>query len=144
MANAERAKIFICCGQTENTIEEEVAKEIEKKLEEKGFDPYVACVHIGPEGPVEAIFNELRNSEYLLFIDFKRERLLRQNKQDIGEYVDTEKHRGSLFCNQELAIASFLRIPFIAFQQNGVKEKDGLTKYLQWNPVWFDEIKGRL
>ena len=28
MANAERAKIFICCGQTENTIEEEVAKEI--------------------------------------------------------------------------------------------------------------------
>lgn len=138
MSNELRAKIFISCGQTENTIEEEVAKDIEDKLWDKGFNPYVACTHIGPDGPVEAIFRELMDSEYLIFIDFKRERLFRE---DNGEFNDIEKHRGSLFCNQELAIASFLKIPFIAFQQNGVKEMDGLAEYLQWNPIWFDAPK---
>lgn len=80
------------------------------------------------QGLKENIFSQLSSSEYFLFIDFKRERL-----------EGSELHRGSLFCNQELAIASFLDMPLIAFQERGVKKEDGLLQFLQSNCIQFTD-----
>jgi hypothetical protein len=76
----------------------------------------------------ENIFRELRNSEYFLFVDFKRDPL-----------GDTGLHRGSLFSNQELAVASLLEIDVVAFREKGVKPLDGLMQFLQVNAKEFSD-----
>jgi hypothetical protein len=106
-------------------------------------------------GLTENIFARLRNSEYFVFIDFKRE-----------ELAGTKLHRGSLFSHQELAIAAFLNVDaVIAFQEKGVKADDGMLRFLQanarpfidrdnlpsfvadfvrerhWDPVWKNELE---
>jgi len=139
MVNGLMAKIFVSCGQTEGSIEEEIAKAIKDILGGKGFDPYVAGVRITPTSIRENIFNEIQTSEYFLFIDFAREEIM--DKKPNRETGETKVHRGSLFCHQELAIASFLEIPLIAFQQKGVEERNGLSKYIQWKPVPFEDPK---
>jgi hypothetical protein len=42
-----------------------------------------------------------------------------------------------LFSNQELAIASFIDLPIISFQEEGVKERDGILDTIQANPEKF-------
>lgn len=139
MSDNLRAKIFISCGQTKSSIEEEIAIKIKEILWNEGFDPYLAVVKQHPRSIRENIFNELKTSEYFLFIDFKREKIIEKTRG--GKNEQKKEYRGSLFCHQELAIASFLEIPFIAFQQRGVKEYDGISGYLQWSPVPFDDPK---
>src|SRR5436190_19996924 len=116
-AEPPRARIFISCGQSKESDEPQVAREIAVRLERLGFDPYIAVAEQTLRGVKENIFEQLRKSEYFLFVDFKREFL-----------VGTEPPvcRGSLFSHQELAIASFLDIDVLAFQENGVKRTDGL------------------
>ena len=89
------ARIFISCGQQENTGERKIANDICQKLIEMGFEVYVATQEQSPKGIKENIFWRLDESEYLIFIDFKREQLVS------GEY------KGSLFSHQELAIATY-------------------------------------
>ena len=50
-----------------------------------------------------------------------------------------EVHRGSLFSNQELALASFLEIDVIAAREEGVKREDGILQFLQVNPISFKD-----
>jgi hypothetical protein len=121
-----RAKVFISCGQRKRTEEFETAQKIEAKLIELGFDPYIATEKQTLSGVKESIFPELESSEYFLFIDFKR------------EHLGNEKLcRGSLFSHQELALASYLGKQVIAFQEEGVKQRDGLMGYLQGNAIGF-------
>jgi len=70
----------------------------------------------------------LAASEYFVFVDFKRERL-----------NDTIECRGSLFSHQELAIASFLDLEVLAFQEAGVKQSDGIMGFLQANAISFTD-----
>lgn len=44
-----------------------------------------------------------------------------------------------MFCHQELALASYLDIPLIAFQENGVKKNDGILQLLQANCTPFTD-----
>jgi len=127
-AELPRARIFISCGQSKESDEPQVAREIAARLEKLGFDPYIAVAEQTLRGVKENIFEQLRKSEYFLFVDFKREFL-----------VGTEPQvcRGSLFSHQELAIASFLDIDVLAFQETGVKRTDGLLQFLQANSVTF-------
>ena len=97
--NDLRARVFISCGQSKDTDEPKIAEKISKRLTALGFDPYVAVAQQSLRGLKENIFEQLSRSEYFLFVDFKRERL-----------EGTSDHRGSLFSNQELALASFLEI----------------------------------
>jgi len=131
-----KAKVFISCGQRCGTDEERIAKEIERKLCCLGYEPYRALGEQSPRSVREEIFEELKTSEYFLFIDFKRERLVpfdtSVRKLD-DTFLDDLPHRGSLFTNQELAIASYLELPIIAFQENGVLEKDGIMSCMQLN-----------
>jgi hypothetical protein len=123
-----RARVFISCGQSKTSGEACVASKIRDRLRELGFDPYIAVEEQSLRGLTENVFAQLRTSEYFLFVDFKREKL-----------ADSEFHRGSLFSQQELAIASLLNIEFAAFQEKGVGPLDGIMKFLHANTVEFTD-----
>lgn len=127
-----RARIFISCGQRkEGSDERRIAQLIKVLLEAKGFNAYVATEVHSPGGLWESIFNVLSSSEYFLFIDFKREELKDPSLQE------PNVHRGSLFSHQELAVACYLQIPILAYQEEGVKPNDGILQYVQVNPKPF-------
>jgi hypothetical protein len=123
-----RARVFISCGQSKNSDEVQVAREIGNSLKRLGFDTYIAVDVQDVHGLRENIFAELRNTEYFLFIDFKRDLL-----------GDSGFHRGSLFAHQELAIASLLEIDVVAFREKGVQPLDGLMPFLQVNAKEFSD-----
>jgi hypothetical protein len=121
------ARVFISCGQAKGTDEEQIATQIADRLAHAGFQPYVAVAEQTLAGLTQNIFWRLRNSEYFVFIDFKRELL-----------GGIDVHRGSLFSHQELAIAAFLNFEnLVAFQEAGVKTDDGMIRFLQANAVQF-------
>lgn len=122
-----RARVFISCGQAKGTDEEGIAAEIARRVDELGFDPYIAIQEQTLRGLKANIFARLKNSEYYLFIDFKRERL-----------SDTEC-RGSLFAHQELVLAAYLDIDVLAFQEQGIKKNDGIMQFIQANAVPFGD-----
>jgi hypothetical protein len=127
-AEPPRARVFISCGQSKESDEAQVARDIAARLKELGFDPYIAIAEQTLRGLKENVFEQLRKSEYFLFVDFKRELL-----------TGSDFHRGSLFSQQELAIASLLDIEVAAFQEKGVKPKDGLMQFLQTNTKEFTD-----
>jgi hypothetical protein len=102
--------VFISCGQRPG--EKEIASKIGKLLAERGFSVYVAIdvqtiLEINTE-----IIRELKNSDCYLFVNFRREQ--------IGRETDG-KCRGSLFSNQELAIAYALEFKRILIvNQRGI------------------------
>lgn len=125
-----RAKVFVSCGQKKDTEEVEVARAIAHVLEDLGFEPYIAVQQQTLRGLKENIFSQLTTSEYFLFVDFPRE-----------QFANSSECRGSLFSHQELAIASYLDLQVIAFQQKGVKPLDGMLGILQVNAIPFDDTK---
>jgi hypothetical protein len=131
-----RARVFISCGQTKNSEEVNTAEKIGDRLEHLGFEPYIAVEEQTLLGLTENIFPRLRDSEYFIFVDFKRERLVPR-----GRTVDSRnlQRRGSLFSHQELAVASYLKLPLLAFQEKGVKQDDGILRFLQANATPFTD-----
>jgi len=127
-APALRARVFISCGQRKNSDEVSIVSEIQDRLCTLGFDPYVAVQEQTLRGLKENLFEQLSKSEYFVFVDFKREAL-----------DSSSIHRGSLFCHQELAIASYLDIPVLAFQESGVKTDDGILRFIQANALSFSD-----
>jgi hypothetical protein len=136
MTDNSRARVFISCGQTKDSDELETAHRIRDRLEEMGFDVYVAVEEQTLRGLTENIFPRLRDYEYFVFVDFKREQLVPR-----GRRPSVKAHRGSLFSHQELAIASYLNLPVLAFQEKGVKTDDGILKFLQTNATPFTDRK---
>ncbi len=131
-----KAKVFISCGQHSDE-EKDTAKRIKKALICEGYDPYVAVQDQTVEGVPEAIFHQLETSEYFLFIDFKREGLVPDNPPPARVYDTLPsdlKRRGSLFSHQELAVASYLKMPIIAFHEEGV-ERDGIANFELVNSI---------
>ena len=123
------ARVFVSCGQAKGSDEIEIARQIRERLTEEGYEPYIAVEEQTLVALTDNIFTRLRNSEYFVFIDFKRERL--EGKAD---------HWGSLFSHQELAIAAFLNVnAVVAFQEVGVKTDDGMLGPLQLNADQFTD-----
>jgi hypothetical protein len=137
MGSDIRARVFISCGQQKESDEVKIARDIADKLDRMGFDPYVAVAEHTLKGVQENIFQKLSQSEYIIFIDFKRERLC--NLGPNGTVEDTQRHRGSLFSHQELAIATYLGIECMAFQEKDVKEEDGILRFIQANCIPFTD-----
>jgi hypothetical protein len=170
---SQKARVFMSCGQRsqsdleavthENlslaTPELTIAKRIFDKLWKLGYEPYLALEQQTLQGVKEGIFENLRKAEYFLFIDFQREGLFKLGTINL----ESGEHRGSLFSNQELAIATFLEYEVLAFQEKGVKKEDGIMKFVQancktfsnrnrlpntviteikkkWNPNWRNEL----
>jgi hypothetical protein len=123
----EAARIFISCGQNKDTDEARIAATIKTKVQSLGFDPYVAVDVQTLQGLKESIFKQLENSEYFIFVDFKRDELAK----------NPPEYRGSLFSHQELALASYLDIDVLAFQEVGIKKNDGIVAFLQTNAYPF-------
>ncbi|MEK6645478.1 MAG: hypothetical protein AABY84_02230 [Candidatus Firestonebacteria bacterium] len=123
------AKVFISCGQ-KNSDEISIAGEIKSWLEKQGFMAYVAKETHSFEDTKKSIIFELENSNYYLFIDFKRER--------ICESGNEIKYRGSLFSHQELALASYVGFGNTIFIQEKDVEQNGFLGYILSNPVVFN------
>jgi hypothetical protein len=126
-----RARIFTSCGQRKGE-ETELANVIANMLVQRGFDPYIAVEEQVLRGFTQNILPRLEECEYYLFIDFRREVLIDNEGNRLG-------NRGSLFSHQELAIATFLDKPVIAFREQGVIGRDGVAGFLQINPSPFDD-----
>jgi hypothetical protein len=120
-----RARVFISCGQSKEADERVTAHAIAERLKALGFDPWIATEEQTLDGIKEHIFERLSNSEYFLFVDFKREQL--------GTAC-----RGSLFSHQELALASYLGVDVVAFQETGVK-LEGLLAFIGGNATPFGD-----
>jgi predicted aminopeptidase len=67
-----RARVFISCGQARGYEEEQIAGDIADRLRDLGFDPYVAVSEQTLRGLTENIFEQLRKSEYFIFLRFRR------------------------------------------------------------------------
>jgi hypothetical protein len=121
-----KSKIFVSCGQR-SPEERDVAGKLQSLLIARGFDVYVA---INAQTILEinaGIINELKNSDSYLFINFRRDQ------------IGTE-YSGSLFSNQELAIAyalGFERI--LVINQNGLR-REGMLGYIGINTETFDRL----
>jgi hypothetical protein len=125
---ALHAQVFISCGQREELGEVEVAQKLAAGLAEAGFEPYLATKQQTLRGLKENIFERLAQSEYFLFVDFKRELIAG---------TEPALYRGSVFSQQELAVAAHLDIEVIAFQEEGVKPFEGILGFMQANCVRF-------
>jgi hypothetical protein len=130
----KNARVFISCGQA-STEERHAAETIRAELERSGYSAYVAVQVHSPQGLTENIYRRLTTAEYLLFIDFRRDRLPRRRGEPV---FGQKKFRGSLFSNQELAIASYLRADLLPLLQRGVK-REGILDFIQGNPVEFED-----
>ena len=124
VSNDLKARVFLSCGQSGGE-EEETAKELGGILEDSGYEVYIAKQQVNLQGVKEAIFPQLRDADYLVFVDFPRDAL------------PDGRHRGSLFSHQELAIASFLDIPYIGFRHKSVR-REGLSDFLLSNVPEFN------
>ncbi len=121
-----KARVFLSCGQITGRDEPAIAREIARRLEnECGFQCYIAVDDHSSIGLRENIFRQLELADYFIFIDFIRD-----------EFKDGQ-HRGSLFSHQELAIASYLEIPILPFQESGVMKLDGMLGVIHGNALPF-------
>lgn len=126
-------KIFLSCGQASEE-ERKVAKEIKDWLEDptQGFKVYIAIEAQSINDINNEIIQNLEDSDYFIFIDFKREQVIKPNGKEI--------FRGSLFTNQELALAYWLDFEKALFlQQEGI-ELEGMSRYLLSNAEKFVEL----
>jgi hypothetical protein len=132
MREKTETKVFISCGQ--RPAEMRVVKEVERRLIEKGFATYIGVEQRSLKTLRENIFHELSSSEYFLFIDFKREPVMETAQDGTVRLF----HRGSLFSHQELALASFLHLEAVGFQQVGVR-REGILDVMQLNCFQFQD-----
>jgi hypothetical protein len=129
VTNDTCARVFISCGQRGELSELDVAEAVAARLREAGYSPYVAVDHQSLRSIRENVFPQLTDSEYFLFLDFRRDALANTTPVE---------YRGSLFSHQELAIASYLEKELLAFRESGVRQLDGLIGHLQANSIEFD------
>jgi len=122
-------KIFISCGQLKNE-ERQIATEISKWLRRKGFDPYVAIQTQSIQDVNSGIIGKLKEADYYIFIDFKREKIGRA--KDRGP-----EYRGSLFTHQELAITYLLGFKNAIFLRERNVRLEGIGQYLLTNADSF-------
>ena len=142
MSNKRKAKVFISCGQGTNR-EISIVKNVMKILEKNKFRVYVAREDQSLV-PILTIIDELRTSDYFLFIDFYRPKTSNNNFK-IHMPI-------SLFSHQELALAYELGFKenVILIQEKKLQNNEGSPKiggflrYALTNPISFKDNKDLL
>jgi len=119
------AQVFVSCGQ-HDPEERAAAHAIREQLRAAGFEVYVAVAAQSIEDVNSGIIRQLKRSDYYVFIDFVHE--------SIGD-----SSRGSLFTNQELAIAYFLGFERVLFFQHRSVKREGLLRYMGSNATAFSD-----
>jgi hypothetical protein len=127
-----QAKVFLSCGLKDDK-ERERAKKIEAKVLAK-FECFLAWRHTSLEPLPRRIIQELESSEYILFIDSKREQLVDLSpKRPGGDAV----YRGPLFCHQEVALAAYLGLEYACVREKGVEQHAGMLGQMLDNAKEF-------
>jgi len=142
MSNIRKAKVFISCGQGTKR-ETTIVKKVITILEKNKFKFYVAREDQSLV-PILTIIDELRTSDYFLFIDFYRPKTS-NNNSEIHMPV-------SLFSHQELALAYELGFKenVILIQEKKLQNNEGspkiggFLKYALTNPISFKDNKDLL
>jgi len=128
-----RSRVFVSCGQ--RAEEKEVAGKVGQLLRERGFDVYVA-IDVQTILEINAdIISELKSSDCYLFVNFRREKIGESFDKRTGEKV--EEYRGSLFSNQELAIAYALGFQRILVVNQERVLPEGMLRYIATNTETF-------
>ena len=144
------SKVFVSCGQATDE-ERAVATGVLEWLQSEGYDPYVAIEAQTILDINRGIIEELKSSDLYLFINFRRERLCKEsarlpsqiwNKllESLGAEPKYHGHiyRGSLFSNQELAIAYALGFDrVLVLSQRGVR-REGMLAFMASNTPEFE------
>ena len=121
------AKVFISCGQA-SAGERRVARDVERWFRRQGFKPYVAIQVQSLSDINSGIVGELKRSDFYVFIDFSRERL-------VGK--PSPLRRGSLYTHQELAMACILDFEYAIFLRQRGLELNGLLRHMGSNAERF-------
>lgn len=124
------ARIFISCGQRPGP-EKEFCERIKPILEAKGFQVYISIEVMSILDLNRGIISALKNSDYYLFVNFPREEV------SIGS---DNWRRGSLYTNQELAIAIASGFENCLFINHKDAKKEGIHEYLVSNVADFDSV----
>jgi hypothetical protein len=130
--------VFISCGQFSDE-ERSLGKSVEKAIRElTGFDAYFAENQNSLQGLSENIFNSLKRASGFVAIMHHRGRVTTPS----GVHT-----RGSVWIEQEIAIAAFLRfltgrdIPVILYLQVGAEgdeiRREGIREQLRLDPIAF-------
>jgi len=126
--NHVKGKVFLSCGQ-HGLEERQIAREICDMLVARGFKVYLA---INVQTILEintGIIDELKDSDFYLFVNFRRER------------IGWARFRGSLFSNQELAIAyAFGFEKLLVINQKDVLS-EGMLRYMGNNSETFRDAR---
>jgi hypothetical protein len=124
------AKVFISCGQGPSG-EREVARQLHDWFKSQGYDPYVAIEVQSILDLNAGIIGELKTSDYYLFINFRREVVTPKSGDRFC--------RGSLYTNQELAIAYALGFDHMLLLNQKNSEKEGIFEFIVTNIPEFDD-----
>ena len=123
-------RVFISCGQA-TQAEQKVANDVSEWLRSQGYDPYVAIETQSIQDVNSGIIGNLKSADYYIFIDFRREKICNFLRKE---------YRGSLFTNQELAIAYFLGFDRTLFIQQSNIRLEGIARYILGNAKRFDDL----
>jgi hypothetical protein len=119
-------KVFISCGQRKGR-EKNIATKVGNLLDKLGFGFYIA-VNVQGLNDIMKITDELRSSDYYLFIDFLRKKKCLSRKKEIPL---------SLFSHQELALAYNLGFEEVIVLKEKGSPMEGFLQYTQSNPEYF-------
>lgn len=128
------AKVFISCGQADKN-ERKVAADVREWLESMGFEVFVALETQSLNDINYGTISHLRRSDYYLFIDFPRERILARHES----ITDPPRYRGSVFTHQELALAYLLDFPDSVFLKHKDVELRGIAQFQMANAQEFSD-----
>ena len=123
-------KVFISCGQASDA-ERMAAREVAAWFHLQGFTPYVATQVQSILDLNLGIVGELKASDYYLFVNFRREQLPPTE-------ASSPTFRGSLYTNQELAIAYALGFEKMLFLNQRNAERAGMFGTIVSNSQEFD------
>ena len=126
-----KSKVFISCGQNSRE-ERDFAVKIANFFAREGYVPHVAIEVQSALDINAAIIGELKSADYYVFVNFRRELILSGSKQI---------HRGSLFANQELAIAYALEFEHMLFLNQRGALREGIFKFLVTNASEFETFE---
>lgn len=124
-------RVFISCGQASDA-EKIVARELSKWFRDRGFSPYVATQVQSIPDLNSGLIGELKRSDFYLFINFRREKLASRRSRNV--------YRGSLYTNQELAIAYALGFEHMLFLNQESAERGGMFGTIVSNSPEFDTV----
>jgi len=120
----KKSTVFISCGQ-DNDREKSFGNRMVEYFQNKGFDTYFA-EHIHCSKPLlQSILQALKESEY--FVAW-------------NPYRDKGGSCGSLFVQQEIAVAASLELPIIYFFDKGVNKTSGMSGALHLNGIEVNNI----